>query len=74
MESSEGTSTGSSSFYKCTFVKKCEWVNTGTQEVMVFHPTMEEIADFPKLIRNIEKAGAHLSSGICKVTYNRCAT
>lgn len=53
--------------YANNYVKKIEWVNTGTQDVMVFHPTMEEFKDFPGLIKKIEKSGAHLASGICKV-------
>lgn len=53
--------------YVNNYVKEKEWSNTGTQDIMVFHPTMEEIKDFPSLVKNIEKAGAHLASGICKI-------
>jgi hypothetical protein len=44
-----------------------EWTNTGTQPIMIFYPTMEEISNFSELIKQIEKKGAHLSSGIAKV-------
>ncbi|KAI1727721.1 jmjN domain-containing protein [Ditylenchus destructor] len=49
------------------YSKKQEWVNTGTKDIMVFHPTMEEFQDFSGLIRKIEEQGAHLESGICKI-------
>uniref|UniRef100_A0A915EWL1 [Histone H3]-trimethyl-L-lysine(9) demethylase n=1 Tax=Ditylenchus dipsaci TaxID=166011 RepID=A0A915EWL1_9BILA len=58
------------------YTKQQEWVNTGTQEIMVFHPTMDEFKDFSGLIKKIEQKGAHLvccpqtdiySSGICKI-------
>lgn len=55
------------SHYINSYVKEKEWVNTGTQDIMVFYPTMEEFKDFPGFIKKIEKSGAHLASGICKV-------
>lgn len=35
-------------------------------EAMVFHPTLEELADFSGLMKTIEEKGAHLG-GICKI-------
>ncbi|KAI1720109.1 jmjC domain, hydroxylase domain-containing protein [Ditylenchus destructor] len=49
------------------YSKDQEWVNTGTKDIMVFHPTMEEFQDFSGLIRKIEQQGAHWASGICKI-------
>lgn len=45
-----------------------EWRNTGTRDVMVFYPTEEEFKDFPAYIAKCERAGAHMASGICKVS------
>jgi hypothetical protein len=55
---------------KPIFTKQKEWVNTGTPdgEIKVFHPTMEEFANFPKYIEKLEREQAHLSSGVCKVS------
>lgn len=43
---------------------------TGTVEVPVFYPTIEEMRDFPTLINKIEQQhGAHLVCGIAKVLF-----
>ncbi|VDN32181.1 unnamed protein product [Gongylonema pulchrum] len=40
---------------------------TGTVEVPVFYPTIDEMRDFPALINKIEQQhGAHLVCGIAK--------
>lgn len=44
------------------------FASTGTIEVPVFYPTIEEMRDFPALINKIEQEhGAHLVCGIAKV-------
>lgn len=53
--------------YKPNYIKKEEWRNTGTKEIMVFHPTLEEMNDFPAYIQKCEDLGAAEASGICKV-------
>lgn len=57
--------------YKPIYSKQKEWVNTGTTdgEIMVFHPTLEEFANFSKYVQTIEQSNAHLASGICKVNF-----
>lgn len=48
-----------------------EWESTGTADVMVFYPSLQEMADFSAYIEFCEKQGAHLHSGICKVGAGR---
>ncbi|CAD5215431.1 unnamed protein product [Bursaphelenchus xylophilus] len=49
------------------YSKELEWISTGTDDVMVFYPTLEEMRDFSAYVRSCEEKGAHLKSGICKI-------
>lgn len=53
--------------FKPNYQKTEEWTNTGTQEIMVFYPTLEEMKDFSAYIQKCENEGAAKASGICKV-------
>ncbi|KAI6194421.1 [histone H3]-trimethyl-L-lysine(9) demethylase [Aphelenchoides besseyi] len=44
-----------------------EWVNTGTQAVKVFYPTLAEMQNFSAYIAKCENEGACTASGICKI-------
>jgi hypothetical protein len=44
------------------------WRSTGTADVMVFRPTMDEFANFSKYVEYMENCGAHLKCGIAKVS------
>ncbi|CAD5211224.1 unnamed protein product [Bursaphelenchus okinawaensis] len=49
------------------YSKESEWKSTGTEDVMVFYPTLQEMADFSAYVSSCEAKGAHLKSGICKI-------
>ncbi|KAE9553545.1 hypothetical protein FO519_003238 [Halicephalobus sp. NKZ332] len=50
------------------FTKRAEFSSTGTAQVQIFHPTLEEMNDFPGYIKKIESQhGAHISCGIVKI-------
>jgi hypothetical protein len=49
------------------YIKHEEWKNTGTHDIMIFHPAMEEMKDFSAYISKCESQCAYNASGICKV-------
>lgn len=50
------------------FTKKAEFSSTGTVQVQIFHPTIEEMNDFSAYIRKVEQEhGGHISCGIVKI-------
>jgi hypothetical protein len=49
------------------YPKTEEWVNTGTKEIMVFYPTIDEMKDFSAYVEKCEDNGAVQASGICKI-------
>lgn len=55
---------------KPNYIKIDEWKSSGTADIMVFRPTMEEFKDFSGYIKKIEEMKAHIVSGICKVNFN----
>lgn len=67
------SSTATAAEYKSIYTKKGEWVNTGTPdgEIMVFHPTPEEFADFAKYVEALELRCVHNRCGVCKVRFGR---
>lgn len=56
--------------YKPNYTKREEWTNSGTQAVMTFYPTLEEMTDFSAYIQKCEESGAVKASGICKVSHS----
>lgn len=54
---------------KPIYSKSEEWKSTGSADIMVFRPTIEEFKDFNGYIKKIEESRAHIVSGICKVHF-----
>jgi hypothetical protein len=53
------------------YIKTEEWINTGSRDIMIFYPSMQEMVDFSAYIKKCEDNGAVKASGICKVSVFR---